>query len=89
MRFMMRSTYVLLGILILGSALTACNTFRGIGEDISVAGQGLSKGAVNAKQKINESEYNNTTQYTYPDATTSASQPTEQDYQTTPTQQNY
>lgn len=83
----MRTIFALLGILAIAGTLSACNTFHGMGQDIEAAGQGLSKGATNAKQKMNESEYNNTTQYNYPNA--SSSQPTEQDYQTTPTQQNY
>lgn len=42
--------------LLIGAALVgtvaACNTFQGIGEDISAAGRGLSRGAEQTKQKM-------------------------------------
>ncbi|HEY7609540.1 MAG TPA: entericidin A/B family lipoprotein [Alphaproteobacteria bacterium] len=42
--------------LLLGAALmgvvSACNTFAGIGEDISAAGRGLTRGAEQTKQKM-------------------------------------
>lgn len=52
------------------SGLSACNTFEGVGKDIEAGGGAISKGATNAKQKMNESEYNNTTQHSYPDQST-------------------
>lgn len=52
------------------SGLSACNTFEGMGKDIEAGGGAISKGAVNAKEKMNESEYNNTTQHSYPDQST-------------------
>lgn len=63
----------LLSALLIGSlisGLSACNTFEGMGKDIEAGGGAISKGAVNAKEKMNESEYNNTTQHSYPDQST-------------------
>lgn len=64
----------LLSALLMGSlmvsGLAACNTFEGMGKDIEAGGGAISKGAVNAKEKMNESEYNNTTQHNYPDQST-------------------
>jgi len=36
----------------LAGALAACNTIAGVGEDISAAGRGLSRGADTTKQKM-------------------------------------
>lgn len=36
----------------LAGAVSACNTFAGIGEDISAAGRGLTRGAEQTKQKM-------------------------------------
>ena len=36
----------------LGGALSACNTMAGIGEDISAAGRGVTRGAETTKQKM-------------------------------------
>ena len=38
-----KSILTLLSVLILSSALTACNTTRGVGEDISAGGQAIQK----------------------------------------------
>ncbi len=42
---------LLIGAALLGT-ISACNTFQGIGEDISAAGRGLSRGAEQTKQKM-------------------------------------
>jgi predicted small secreted protein len=42
---------LLIGAFLLGT-IAACNTFQGIGEDISAAGRGLSRGAEQTKQKM-------------------------------------
>lgn len=42
---------LLIGAFLLGT-ISACNTFQGIGEDISAAGRGLSRGAEQTKQKM-------------------------------------
>lgn len=42
---------ILIGAALLGT-ISACNTFQGIGEDISAAGRGLSRGAEQTKQKM-------------------------------------
>ncbi len=36
----------------LAGTLAACNTIAGVGEDISAAGRGLSRGAEQTKQKM-------------------------------------
>jgi len=42
---------LLIGAALMG-AVSACNTFAGLGEDISAAGRGLSRGAEQTKQKM-------------------------------------
>jgi len=36
----------------LGGALTACNTIAGMGEDVSAAGRGVTRGAETTKQRM-------------------------------------
>lgn len=45
--------FILLGSLCL-AGLTACNTIRGVGEDISALGDALSGGAKDVQRKIHE-----------------------------------
>lgn len=66
----MRLLFALFIASLLPLSLSACNTFEGVGKDIQAGGGAISKGASNAKQKMNESEYNNTTQHSYPDQST-------------------
>jgi predicted small secreted protein len=33
-------------------SLTACNTFKGVGQDISAAGQGIDKAAASVQKKM-------------------------------------
>jgi len=42
---------LLLGAALLGT-ISACNTVAGIGEDISAAGRGMTRGAEQTKQKM-------------------------------------
>lgn len=42
---------LLLGATLLG-ALAACNTIAGVGEDVSAAGRGITRGAEQTKQKL-------------------------------------
>jgi entericidin B len=42
---------LLIGAALMG-AVSACNTVAGVGEDISAAGRGLSRGAEQTKQKM-------------------------------------
>jgi entericidin B len=42
---------ILIGAALLG-AVSACNTVAGMGEDISAAGRGLSRGAEQTKQRM-------------------------------------
>jgi|SRR5471032_1486301 len=40
-----KSILAILSVLVLSSALTACNTTRGVGEDVSAGGQAIQKSA--------------------------------------------
>ena len=42
---------ILIGAAVMG-AVSACNTVAGIGEDISAAGRGMTRGAEQTKQKM-------------------------------------
>jgi predicted small secreted protein len=42
---------ILIGAALMGT-VSACNTVAGMGEDISAAGRGLSRGAEQTKQKM-------------------------------------
>ncbi|WP_333853547.1 lipoprotein toxin entericidin B [Leclercia sp.] len=48
---MLKKTFVaIFSVLVLSSALTACNTTRGVGEDISTGGSAISGAATKAQQ---------------------------------------
>jgi predicted small secreted protein len=42
---------LLIGAFLLGT-ISACNTIAGVGEDVSAAGRGLTRGAEQTKQKM-------------------------------------
>ena len=37
---------------VMGANLSACNTIAGVGEDVSAAGKGITKGAEKTKKKL-------------------------------------
>jgi predicted small secreted protein len=48
------SKILILGLLMGGGAvsISACNTVEGVGEDVSAAGRGVSRGARDVKKKL-------------------------------------
>jgi predicted small secreted protein len=51
---MIRSSSAVLSLCAALVALSACNTFEGVGEDVKQAGEAVSTSAQKVKQKINE-----------------------------------
>ena len=48
----MRKIKALVLLALVGSALTACNTFSGMGEDVQAGGRAMERGADNVQRKM-------------------------------------